>query len=155
MTIAVNRNPFPRVCLCRDIQERYRTLTMYAIVVPAEEAGLAGGIEQQWRDLFAEARAVDRSLGTVKRKFTLVSGMCTGTSSYWRDVSLSLPQLCILVVVNLGTKMTVSTDLALQITQDQVKTFSSEAAKFNEKFKSEGPASVGTDLDKGDCVCWP
>ncbi len=50
--------------------------------------------------------------------------------------------------------MTVSTDPhPLQITQDQVKTFSSEAAKFNEKFKSEGPASVGTDLDKGDCVC--
>ncbi len=91
MTIAVIRSPFACVCLYRDIQERYRTLTMYAIVVPAEEAGLAGDIEQQWRDLFAEARAVDRSLGTVKRKFTLVCWMCTGTSSYWReDVCYSL-----------------------------------------------------------------
>ena len=36
-----------------------------------------------------------------------------------------------------------------QITQDQVTAFQAEAKKFNEKFKMEGPASVGTDLDKG------
>ncbi len=38
----------------------------------------------------------------------------------------------------------------LQITQEQVQAFSSDAAKFNEKFKAEGPSCVGTDLDKGE-----
>ncbi len=37
----------------------------------------------------------------------------------------------------------------LQITNDQVASFLSEVNKFNEKFKSDGPASVGVDLDKG------
>ncbi len=36
-----------------------------------------------------------------------------------------------------------------QITNDQVSGFSQEAQKFNQMFKEEGPASVGTDLDKG------
>lgn len=30
-----------------------------------------------------------------------------------------------------------------------MSTFSTEAEKFKEKFQTEGPASVGTDLDKG------
>ncbi len=59
-------------CTCRDVQERYRTLAMYAMPIPEEEVKLAAGIEQQWKDLFAEARAVDRSLISVKKKFTLV-----------------------------------------------------------------------------------
>ncbi len=36
-----------------------------------------------------------------------------------------------------------------QITTDQVSSFTEEVQKFNQKFKEEGPASVGTDLDKG------
>ena len=40
-----------------------------------------------------------------------------------------------------------------QITQEQVTTFQAEAGKFNEKFKTEGPASVGADLDKGEGKC--
>lgn len=39
---------------------------------------------------------------------------------------------------------------SFQITHDQVKTFQSDATNFKEKFKMEGPASVGTDLDKGE-----
>ena len=42
-----------------------------------------------------------------------------------------------------------------QITQEQVTTFQAEAGKFNEKFKTEGPASVGADLDKGEGKCLP
>jgi hypothetical protein len=56
----------------RDIQERYRTLTVYDITVPEEELEMVGGLEQQWKDLFAQGRQVDRSLITVKKKFTLV-----------------------------------------------------------------------------------
>ena len=39
---------------------------------------------------------------------------------------------------------------SFQITNDHVKTFQSDATSFKEKFKMEGPASVGTDLDKGE-----
>ena len=41
---------------------------------------------------------------------------------------------------------------SVQITQDQVKTFLQDAEKFNQKFKEEGPACVGTDLDKGESM---
>ena len=30
-----------------------------------------------------------------------------------------------------------------------------KVARFSEKFKSEGPGSVGTDLDKGTSYCVP
>ena len=39
---------------------------------------------------------------------------------------------------------------SFQIANDHVKTFQSDATSFKEKFKMEGPASVGTDLDKGE-----
>ena len=42
--------------------------------------------------------------------------------------------------------------LSVQITQEQVEEFMVKVARFSEKFKSEGPASVGTDLDKGTYV---
>ena len=45
---------------------------MYDISVPQEELEVAAGIEQQWMDLAVEARHVDKSLITVKKKFTLV-----------------------------------------------------------------------------------
>ena len=35
------------------------------------------------------------------------------------------------------------------ITQEQVKAFQTEADDFSAKFKTEGPGTVGTDLDKG------
>ena len=56
----------------RDIQERYRTLTVYNITVAEEELEMVGGLEQQWRDLFSQGREVDKSLIKVKKKFTLV-----------------------------------------------------------------------------------
>ena len=57
---------------CRDIQERYRTLKVYDIVVSEEELQMVQGLEQQWKDLFVQGREVDRSLIKVKKKFTLV-----------------------------------------------------------------------------------
>ncbi|KAG5844641.1 hypothetical protein ANANG_G00164650 [Anguilla anguilla] len=56
-----------------DIQEKYRTLAMYRVEAPEEELELAANISQMWSDLFAEARAVDRSLGRVKRTFTEIT----------------------------------------------------------------------------------
>ena len=56
----------------RDIQERYRTLSMYGIKVAEEELEVAASIEGQWRALFSEARQLDKSLIAVKKKFTLV-----------------------------------------------------------------------------------
>ena len=56
----------------RDIQERYRTLGMYKITVTDEELEVVSGIEEKWKALFIQARQVDRSLITVKKKFTLV-----------------------------------------------------------------------------------
>ena len=90
----------------RDIQERYRTLAMYNIPVPEDEEEIAQNIGQVWMDLFREAKMVDRSLVSVKKKFTV-------------------------------------------ITQEQVTEFMSQCNEFGDKFKTEGPSTVGTDLDKG------
>uniref|UniRef100_W5K6M6 Dynein axonemal heavy chain 10 n=1 Tax=Astyanax mexicanus TaxID=7994 RepID=W5K6M6_ASTMX len=57
----------------RDIQERYRTLTMYNIQVPEEELQLAANIRNMWSDLFSESRQVDRSLGRAKKTFTEIT----------------------------------------------------------------------------------
>lgn len=59
----------------RDLKERYRTLTMYNISVSKDELDLVGNIDEKWRELFRQARNVDRSLIKVKRKFTLVRCM--------------------------------------------------------------------------------
>lgn len=56
----------------RDIQERYRTLCVYNIEVSEEELTVVDGLEQQWKDLFVQAREVDKSLIKVKKKFTIV-----------------------------------------------------------------------------------
>lgn len=56
----------------RDIKERYRTLTMYKIPVSEDELELVVNIDEKWRELFLQARNVDRSLIKVKKKFTLV-----------------------------------------------------------------------------------
>ena len=94
----------------RDIQERYRTLAMYDIPVNEDERDVAAGIEQQWRDLFQEAKIKDRSLVSVKKKFTV-------------------------------------------ITKDQVVEFTTKADAFFEEFEASGPATVGSDLDKGKVHC--
>ncbi len=54
------------------------------------------------------------------------------------------PLNCSKINVHVSTIVRIS-----QITTDQVSGFTEEAQKFNRKFKEEGPASVGTDLDKG------
>ena len=90
----------------RDIQERYRTLSMYKIPVPVEEANEASGISTVWSDLSREAKMVDRSLVSVKKKFTI-------------------------------------------ITKDEVTEFLDKASEFTVKFKTEGPSTIGDELDKG------
>ncbi|TUV82046.1 Dynein heavy chain 10, axonemal [Bagarius yarrelli] len=57
----------------RDVQERYRTLAMYDMPVSDEELLLVANIKDLWRDLFSEARQVDRSLGKVKKTFTKIT----------------------------------------------------------------------------------
>ena len=57
----------------RDIQERYRMLDVYQIPVDEEQVKMVQEIEPRWKDLFTEAKMVDRSLIVVKKKFTVVS----------------------------------------------------------------------------------
>lgn len=45
---------------------------MYNIVVPQEEVEMAAGIEEKWKNVFTQARQLDKSLISVKKKFTLV-----------------------------------------------------------------------------------
>ena len=59
------------------------------IQVPEEELKLSDGLEKMWLDLFKEAKMVDRSLVTVKEKFTI------GSSTTLLYVMItSLPLLC-------------------------------------------------------------
>ncbi|KAE8635010.1 hypothetical protein XENTR_v10002490 [Xenopus tropicalis] len=57
----------------RDIQERYRTLSMYNIEFEEEEKYLADRIPQIWEELFQESKLVDHSLGKVKNSFTQIT----------------------------------------------------------------------------------
>lgn len=43
-----------------------------------------------------------------------------------------------------------SSNLLLQITQDQIKDFRKELEAFSDRFLLEGPGAVGGDLDKGE-----
>ena len=45
---------------------------MYNIAVPQEEVEMAAGIEEKWKNVFTQARQLDKSLISVKKKFTLV-----------------------------------------------------------------------------------
>ena len=45
---------------------------MYSIPVTNEELDLVENIDEIWRELFSQAKTVDRSLIKVKKKFTLV-----------------------------------------------------------------------------------
>ncbi len=65
------KNLGPRM-LSRDLKERYRTLKMYNIPLNEEELSLVDNIDEKWRELFNQAKTVDRSLIKVKKKFTLV-----------------------------------------------------------------------------------
>ncbi|EDV22455.1 uncharacterized protein TRIADDRAFT_50643 [Trichoplax adhaerens] len=89
-----------------DIQERYRTLSMYSLPVPDEELETVKNVGKMWDDLVYESARIDHSLVAVKKKFT-------------------------------------------EITKDDVKDFSGKILDIQQRFKLEGPSSVGTDLDKG------
>uniref|UniRef100_A0A8C0ZLW2 AAA+ ATPase domain-containing protein n=1 Tax=Castor canadensis TaxID=51338 RepID=A0A8C0ZLW2_CASCN len=88
----------------KDVQERYRTLAMYNILVTEKE--LVEKIESMWLNLFNESLNVEHSLGGIKRTFT-------------------------------------------EITRGEIMSYRSEIEDFAKRFYSEGPGSVGEDLDKG------
>ena len=56
---------------------------MYNITVSEEELQMVGGLEQQWKDLSAQGREVDRSLIKVKKKFTLVCNLICWKYRCW------------------------------------------------------------------------
>lgn len=41
---------------------------------------------------------------------------------------------------------------SLQVTQQQIEDYNKEVEGFFRKFMTEGPGSVGEDLDKGKCA---
>ena len=55
------------------LEEWYRTLRMYDFPVPADEAELIDGMAAKWAAICAKAKLTDRSLGRVKKQFTLVT----------------------------------------------------------------------------------
>ena len=56
-----------------DIAERYRTLELYNIPAPAEEANAATALAQDWTTLVHDAKYAEIKLAPVKRKFTAVT----------------------------------------------------------------------------------
>ncbi|XP_052412947.1 dynein axonemal heavy chain 10 [Carassius gibelio] len=56
-----------------DIQERYRTLSMYNVETTEEEVQLSANIFILWSELFKESRRVDRSLAKVKKTFAEIT----------------------------------------------------------------------------------
>ncbi|CAG5923192.1 unnamed protein product [Menidia menidia] len=56
-----------------DIQERYRTLTIYKVEVGEDEFKSVADIAQTWSDLLNESRKVDRSLTDVKKSFSVIT----------------------------------------------------------------------------------
>ncbi|XP_056602848.1 dynein axonemal heavy chain 10 isoform X1 [Triplophysa dalaica] len=69
-----------------DIQERYRTLSMYNVEVVEEELQLSANLGNMWSGLFMESRQVDRSLGKVKRTFSEIT--LKQTEEYKQELSI-------------------------------------------------------------------
>ncbi|XP_021370512.1 dynein heavy chain 10, axonemal-like isoform X1 [Mizuhopecten yessoensis] len=57
----------------RDIQERYRTLSMYDIEVTDEEKEIQWNLPQIWDDLVWKSKNIDASLFMVKKRFTEIT----------------------------------------------------------------------------------
>ena len=55
------------------IIEWYRTLRMYGHPIPTDEADMVDNIATRWAELSTKAKKTDRSLGRVKKQFTLVT----------------------------------------------------------------------------------
>ncbi|TPP59989.1 Dynein heavy chain 10 axonemal [Fasciola gigantica] len=58
----------------RDIQERYRLLRFHQFAVPPDENDQMMGIMSSWNQLLDAAHIKEKSLGSVKRKFTKTTG---------------------------------------------------------------------------------
>jgi hypothetical protein len=89
-----------------------------------------------WLNLFNESLNVEHSLGGIKRTFTEVR-------------HLSYSALCVKILEIAG-----STNITCvpQITRGEIMSYRSEIEDFAKRFYSEGPGSVGEDLDKGKIV---
>ena len=55
------------------MEEWYRTLRMYGHPIPTDEADMVDNIATRWAELSTKAKKTDRSLGRVKKQFTLVT----------------------------------------------------------------------------------
>ncbi|XP_051514176.1 dynein axonemal heavy chain 10 [Myxocyprinus asiaticus] len=69
-----------------DIQERYRTLSMYNIETMEEELQQSANISILWSELFTASRLVDRSLGKVKKTFAEIT--LKQTEEYKQELSI-------------------------------------------------------------------
>uniref|UniRef100_A0A8C1QBG0 Dynein heavy chain 10, axonemal-like n=1 Tax=Cyprinus carpio TaxID=7962 RepID=A0A8C1QBG0_CYPCA len=69
-----------------DIQERYRTLSMYNVETTEEEVQLSANIFILWSELFKESRRVDRSLAKVKKTFAEIT--LNQTEEYKQELSI-------------------------------------------------------------------
>eukprot|EP01047_Picozoa_sp_COSAG01_P005456 COSAG01_NODE_186_length_22652_cov_7.562630_11_plen_456_part_01 len=56
-----------------DIAERYRTLELYGIPAPDDEASAAKSLGEDWKSLVNAAKVAEVKLAPVKRKFTAVT----------------------------------------------------------------------------------
>lgn len=94
---------------------------------------MANEIKEKWDALFYESSVVDHNLGGIKKTFTKVTFVINLEEiQKWKGKPFK--------------------DLSLQITQQQVEDFSKEIEDFFHKFVTQGPGSVGEDLDKGKSI---
>ena len=56
-----------------SLEEKYRTLRMYAFPVPEDEADMVDHMRTRWEELCKKAKLRDHALGAVKKEFTLVT----------------------------------------------------------------------------------
>lgn len=56
-----------------SLEEKYRTLRMYAFAVPDDEADMVDHMRMRWEALCRKAKVRDHHLGAVKKEFTLVT----------------------------------------------------------------------------------
>lgn len=69
-----------------------------------------------------------------------------------KELVANLPQMwedLVLKSKNVDASLVVVKKKFTEITQAQIKEFGAELKGFQERFKEEGPGSVGPDLDKG------
>ena len=69
----INRRSMLTKLQYEGLEEWYRTLAVYGYVVPEEETAMVPLLRTNWAALCAKAKQTDRSLGRVKKQFTIVT----------------------------------------------------------------------------------